>query len=367
MRTAAGPWARTTRGLAVALMLGTGTMTPASATAADESNQIVTRSPVGAWILRSDAAQPGLNCAVHFQPARGGAQLAIFGPTPRTRNATILFSGPELPGSAQEEDVQATLHLRGLAPTPLKARQLPRQAGQPVGMMAVPVGDVGPLLRSMRDQERGMELHLRQGAVFHMDYDGFDQARAALQDCLAGRRHAGKSLDEGLAELRPVGTSTITGNVFYKAALLARKQFPPKGSRAVSLIWMTDEFKRWHEQVKQDGKMPEPIPERIAKHFMRTTITDDEGGFTFTRLPAGEYMLIADFSYGEQVTRSELVGQTHVFRGHQHLGTQDHRAYWTETVRKSTTFEKTVVIRNDGDRLTVSLDKSQLICFFVCF
>lgn len=299
---------------------------PAGAAAQPEGgdgHQVVTRSALGAWFLKSDASRPGLNCAVLFSSVRGGTQLAIFGPTPRP-------------------------------------------AGQKGGTLTVAVGDLAALLRSMRDQESGMELHLRQGAVFRMDYEGFDLARAAMLDCVAGRAFAGKTLDQALAEIRPLGRSTITGNVFYKGAALARKQYPPKGSQAVGLIWMTDDFKRWHEQIKKDKQPPGQMPERIAKHFMRTTITDDQGGFTFTRLPAGEYMLIADFSYQEQVTRSELVGQTHVFRGTQHVGTQDHMAYWTETVKKPTTFEKTVVIKNDGDSLTVSLDKSLLFCFFAC-
>lgn len=335
--------------------------------ATGDGNQIVTRSQVGAWILRSDAAKPGLNCAIRFVPGRGTTQFAIFGPTEKSRSSTILFAGPDVPWSTDVEDVQVELQLRGLPATPLKAKQLPRQTDMKGGMLAVGVGDLGQLLQSMRDQERGMELHVRQTPVFHLDYDGLAAARSAMLDCVAGRRFAGKSLDEGLAEIRPLGTSTITGQAFYKGAVLASKQYPPKGSKAVGLIWMTDEFKRWHEQVKRDKKIPGMIPERIAKHFMSTVITDDKGGFTFTRLPAGEYMLIANFSYEKDVTRSELVGQTHTFAGNQHIGTQDHMAYWTETVKEPTTFEKTVFIKNDGDTLNVSLDKSLLFCFLVCF
>jgi hypothetical protein len=78
-------------------------------------------------------------------------------------------------------------------------------------------------------------------------------------------------------------------------------------------------------------------------------------------------MLLANFSYEEDVTRSEMVGQTHVFTGNQHIGTQDHMSYWLETVRKPTTFHKTVVVESDGDTLDVSLDKSLIMCFLVCF
>ncbi len=105
-----------------------------------------------------------------------------------------------------------------------------------------------------------------------------------------------------------VGTGSIAGNAFFKGAVLAKKQYPPKGSQRVGLIHMSDEFKQWFETVKQSEKMPDQIPERIAKHFMFATILDDQGGFRFTRLPPGEYLLIADFSYKETVTRSEVTG-----------------------------------------------------------
>jgi hypothetical protein len=250
----------------------------------------------------------------------------------------------------------------------LKARQLPRQAIFVGGMLAVGVGDLVQTLNSMRDQERLMELSIRGSVVFGLDYDEFAQARAAMLDCLAGRTAVvGKSLDKALAEIRPVGNSTIRGQVFYKGAVLASKQYPRKGSQAVSLVWLTDEVKRWQEQVKQDKKLPAQIPESIAKHFMRTVIADDKGSFTFPRLPAGEFMLIANFSFEKIVTRSELVGQTHTFAGNQHIGTQDHRAYWQESVLEPTTFERRVEIKTDGDTLDVSLDKSLMFCFLVCF
>ena len=154
-------------------------------------------------------------------------------------------------------------------------------------------------------------------------------------------------------------------DAFYKGALLAKKQYPPKGSQRVGLIHMSDEFKQWFETVKQSQKMPDRIPERIAKHFMFATILDDQGGFRFTKLPPGEYLLIADFSYKETVTRSEVTGRTDVFVGNQHIGSNDQVAYWFEDVKKNTTFSKTVHLK-DGEAMQVTLDKSMLGCFFIC-
>jgi hypothetical protein len=49
-----------------------------------------------------------------------------------------------------------------------------------------------------------------------------------MQDCLAGKAVKIKSLKQATAEIRPVGHSTIAGQAFYKGAILAKKQYPPK-------------------------------------------------------------------------------------------------------------------------------------------
>ena len=57
---------------------------------------------------------------------------------------------------------------------------------------------------------------------------------------------------------------------------------------------------------------------------MSTKILDGEGGFSFKRLPAGEYTLIANFSYDKEINVPEVVGQTHTFNAAGvHLGTRD--------------------------------------------
>jgi hypothetical protein len=353
---------------AAALLLSLGAWSTV-ALAQEAQNWSVTRSPLGAWVLRDDASAPGMHCAVRFVSAkRGGPELAIFGPTPKDTSSTLLFSSADIPRSRELQDVDVDLWQRDTATrTPLKAKLLPTPPNAPAGQLAVKVGDVSRLMQSMRDREQGLRALIGRQVVFELDYDGLEKARSAMLDCVAGKRYAGRTLDEGMAELRPVGKSTLKGQAFYKGALFARKEYPPKGSAAVGLVWMTDEFKAWYQQLVATKKAPERIPEHIAKHFMQTTIVDDEGGFVFTRLPAGEYMLVANFSYDKTMVKQEVIGQTHTFAGNRHIGTQDHVAHWSYTIKQPTTFQKTVVIKNDGDTLDVSLDKSQIMCFFVCF
>lgn len=356
-------------GAASAMQAGAGAAaTPASGPGQAAEAKLVTRSTLGAWMLREDAARPGLNCAVKFVPARAGAVgLAILGPTTSSRASSILFDGYGIPSSRSPQQVQVELVQKDLPVTRLNAMQLPGDAASSAGVLAIPAGDIRQTLKSMRDREDEMQLKLVAAPTVSVAYDGLDQARGALLACLDGKRFVGKSLREATAELRPLGASTIRGQTFFKGALLAKKKYPPKGSRAVGLIWMTDEFKVWYEQVKRNKKLPEQIPLQILKHFMSTRILDDEGRWEFTNMPAGEYLLVANFSYEKIVNRPEVVGRTDVYRGNQYIGSNDQVAYWSYAVQEGTTFEKKVIVPRDGDTIDVALDKSQIYCFIVCF
>jgi hypothetical protein len=149
--------------------------------------------------------------------------------------------------------------------------------------------------------------------------------------------------------------------------VLAPKKYPPKGSQSVGLIWMTDEFKVWYEQVKRDKKFPKYIPERILKHFMYTKILDDKGSFEFTNMPVGEYLLIADFSYERTSSQTEVIGRTDVYVGGNYIGSNDQITVNTYAFQEGVTFEKRVEVPADGDIVEVTLDKSQIMCFLVCF
>jgi hypothetical protein len=352
----------------IALLVATVAVPAHAATPGDsDEGRLITRNATGAWFLQQPEGQPGRGCAARFiSGKKGNAEMALMGPSATSRNAAILLQGPRIASPPSAQEVSIELQQEALPPAKMRAALMPSSGVKPGGFLMIPVGDLAQTMASMRTKEH--DLRVRVGGVdaFDLSYDGLDQARSAMLDCLAGRRFTGgKSLAEATSEIRLVGNGSIAGNAFFKGAALAKKQYPPKGSQRVGLIHMSDEFKQWFEMVKQSQKMPDQIPERIAKHFMFATILDDQGGFRFTRLPPGEYLLIADFSYKESVTRSEVVGRTDVFVGNQHIGSNDQVAYWFEDVKRQTTFSKTVHLK-DGEAMQVSLDKSMLGCFFIC-
>ena len=333
-----------------------------------DGTKLVTKSSLGAWMLREDAANPRLNCAVNFLPtAIHQPGFAIFGPTKSFPNAVILFNSADIPSSNAIQEVQVELVQQSLPSTRMRAMQLPRQKDSSEGALAIATGDIRQTINSMRDSESNLQLRMEGRAVLSLDYDGLALARNALLDCVDGKTFVGQTLAEATAEIRPLGTSVIKGQAYYKGALLAPKKYPPKGSQTVGLIWMTDEFKAWHEQVKRDKKIPKYVPGNILKHFMRTKILDDKGSFAFTNMPAGEYLLIADYSYERTMSQEEVVGRTDVFVGGNYVGSNAQITVGTYAFQQGVTFEKRVVVPADGKTVEVSLDKSQIMCFLVCF
>lgn len=332
----------------------------------DEAGMVVVRSALGAWVLKQDPAHPGQNCAVRFIAAKkNGAGMILVGPGSGAVAAAIVLQAPNLQPPATVEQAQVELVQSGLPPARMRGQRLGGAPGTG-GMLAIPVGDLRQTMASMRDSERGMVVRIDGAEAMTLDYDGLNQARDAMLGCLDGKRLAGTTVREATAQIRPLGRSTIVGNAYFKAAVLAKKQYPPKGSPAVGLIWMTDEFKAWHERIKREKKPPERIPESVLRSFLSTTILDDAGGFRFDNLPAGEYVLVANFSYKENVSRQEVIGRTDVYAGNRYIGSNDHIASWSYDIRKATSFGKNVTIARDGETVRVTLDKSQLFCFFVC-
>lgn len=332
---------------------------------ADGKTMLVTKSGLGAWMLYEDPANPRMNCSVKFESARKKRSgFTLLGPTRKTPGAVILFNGEDIPSSPSAQNIQVELVQHRLASTQLRATQLPRQRGSQEGLLAVAAGDIRQTMKSMRDSEHNMQIRLEGTTIFSLDYDGLALARNAMLDCLEGRQFADQTLKEATAEIRPLGTSVIMGQAYFKGALLAPRKYPPKGSEAVGLIWMTDEFKVWYEQVKRDQKMPKHIPQAILKHFMRTQILDDKGSFMFTNMPAGEYLLITDFSYERTRNQVEVIGRTDVYTaGGNYVGSNDQITVNTYAFQEGVTFEKRVVVPADDQTIEVTLDKS---CLFGC-
>lgn len=100
---------------------------------------------------------------------------------------------------------------------------------------------------------------------------------------------------------------------------------------------------------------------------MSTTILDDQGSFAFTNMHAGEYLLCADFSYEKTVNQEEVIGHTDVFVGGNYVGSNAQITVGTYAFQQGLTFEKRVVVPVDSKTVEVTLDKSQIMCFLVCF
>lgn len=103
------------------------------------------------------------------------------------------------------------------------------------------------------------------------------------------------------------------------------------------------------------------------KHFMATKILDHKGSFIFTNMPAGEYLLIADYSYEKTYSQEEVIGHTDVYVGGNYVGSNPQITVGTYSFQQGLTFEKRVVVPADGKTVEVTLDKSQIMCFLVCF
>jgi hypothetical protein len=84
----------------------------------------------------------------------------------------------------------------------------------------------------------------------------------------------------------------------------------------------------------------------------------------FTNMPAGEYLLISDFSYERTRNQVEVIGRTDVYTaGGNYIGSNDQITVNTYAFQQGVTFEKRVVVPADGETIEVTLDKS---CLFGC-
>ena len=214
------------------LLVATLGFTAQAAAPTHDEPRLITRNADGAWFLQQPAGKPGVGCAARFVSARKEqGEMALVGPTAKSATAAILMQGPRIAAPASVQEVSVDVQQDGLPPATMRGALMPASGG-PGGFLTIPVGDLKQTMASMRPKETHMQVRVSGVDVFRLSYDGLDQARSAMLDCLAGKRFTGgKSLAEATAEIRLMGTGSITGNAFYKGAALAKKQYPPKGSQ----------------------------------------------------------------------------------------------------------------------------------------
>lgn len=158
------------------------------------------------------------------------------------------------------------------------------------------------------------------------------------------------------------GKSTIKGTVFAKAALLTPRQYPPKGS-TVEVILLNDDVKRWMETANR--ARGNSYPEEFKKLVAYATIEDDQGGFEFNNLAAGEYVLYASLTYFRNRSYQQYEGTDAVIdrRSGAIVANNDRYSQRTFSEAQGANVLKNVVIKNDGDIVEVELSKSNIFSF----
>lgn len=187
---------------------------------------------------------------------------------------------------------------------------------------------------------------------------------ATIRVAAATPRNGGQSASNTAPSLpttqsSAAGRSTITGQAFVKVAALAPKQYPQKGT-PVGIIPLTPAVRAWMASA-QNGTAT-GYPAEVRSLISYTLITDERGRFQFTNLPAGEYVLYVDLGYQANVRVWHNFGTNVVTdaRSGRVISSEDQVGTSTRSVARSAIVQKTVLVRADGDIVTVELSKSDI-------
>ncbi|HEY1202231.1 MAG TPA: hypothetical protein VGE79_14665 [Niastella sp.] len=164
------------------------------------------------------------------------------------------------------------------------------------------------------------------------------------------------------------GNSVILGTVFARdnksggnmAILNVNKKQYARAGTSVVLIPYTDFFKEWmklNDALRKKGRSI-PLPKEAADCIKSTTVYDNDGHFEFTNLMAGEYFLYTQFNYVHEGSRTEVVGYTDTYINGSYQGTSPNTRTYNVSVNAAATVQKTVTIKNDGDKEEVKLKKT---------
>lgn len=94
------------------------------------------------------------------------------------------------------------------------------------------------------------------------------------------------------AKLPLTGTGTVTGSAFLKVA----GNIKAAAGERVILNPITSYSRQWYTVSYLGNSLLEPPDKRIDK-YIRTTAADDQGRFTFKKVPPGEYYIITVVSW----------------------------------------------------------------------
>lgn len=305
----------------------------------------------GYWRLDGQGGKSAEPCAITY--VRQWYSAGYVAPQPGSDESFFVLSGPSIPPVDSPTRKKMKLFARGSDVQEVQAMHIPNR--KEAGAIVFKLTDLKEALNGMSDVEN-LRIGLDNKDVFSMSWDGGHKAREAMRKCL------GEPVPKEATPSMAAGRSTIEGRAYTKVALLAPKQYPPKG-HTVTLIRMTDEFKQWwalaSESMKR-GERPQ-VPQQIKDLASIARIEDDEGRFRFNNLPPGEYVLRVSFDYQRSQRVNEYMGSTVTTVNNHVVGVQDHVLSYSRNVLGGAEIEKNITIQNDGDTVKVDLEKSSVL------
>ena len=254
----------------------------------------VFQGPDGFWRLDDNRANGG-SCSVTYV---SGTQYAGYvGPSKGSPASLIVFGAPTIPPEKSGKNAKMTLMTASDGKTQdTQAFLAPNTAQKDVGIIIFRLTGIQAAVDELSDVET-INVVMNKKQVFSLKWQGGNKARAALQKCLSGPVGAPQPTSN-IAANASEGRSTITGTAYAKVALIAPRQYAPKGWD-VGLVRMTEEMKQWMADAQAQaatGLLPE-MPAHLKSLFRTTKIEDNKGNFRFTNLLPGDYALRVSFNY----------------------------------------------------------------------
>jgi hypothetical protein len=168
------------------------------------------------------------------------------------------------------------------------------------------------------------------------------------------------------------GNSVILGQAFTRdnqnegllkgmAVLNINKKQYARAGTTVILIPYTPFFKEWiklNDASRKKGRSI-PLPKDAAACIKTTTVYDEDGHFEFTNLMAGEFLLYTEFGFVHTSSRTEVVGYTDTYINGMFQGTRENTTTYNVSSNSSVAIQKTVTIKNNGDKEEVKLKKTR--------
>lgn len=164
------------------------------------------------------------------------------------------------------------------------------------------------------------------------------------------------------------GQSVIAGQLFAKdspnkgVALMNinKRQYAPIGTQVV-LMPYTAYFKEYVELSKKLRKQNRAVtlPDEAVQCLRVTRVQDATGGYAFSNLMPGEYLLMTNFGYVHTTSHTETVGQTNSYVNGNYIGSTPLTQRFWDGQGASAAIEKLVTIETNGETKKADLKKTR--------